>query len=109
MMTLTKELTMEQPSFDRIRLQRDLCGPYIADARDSRPIRCHLQIAHSTIAVDIPAEILGAHRLLGGHDDVILRVPGEEIASVEIRPIQSKREQQLANRWISEMEDFDRF
>lgn len=109
MMTLTKELSMHQPSFDRVRRQKDLCGPYISDAGESRPVRCYLQIAGSTVAVDVPSDVLGMRRVVGPRDEVVLRVPGEELAAVEVRPIQTKREQRMANQWIAEMEDFDRF
>lgn len=109
MVTMARKLTMDQQSFSASRRQRDLCGPYLGEETGLDRVRCYLQIADRSVAVDVPAELIRAHRFVLGHDQIVLRVPGEAVASVEVLPILTEKQQRTTNRWIAEMEDFDRF
>ncbi len=108
MIALMNRFSMNQEIRNRRRLPLDLCGPYVGDDLDSRVVRCYLQIARTSVAVDIPADLLHKHRL-GGRGGVVLHLPGERMARVETAPLLTDSEQKLANGWSSEMEDFDRF
>lgn len=108
MIALTRKFSMNQEIRNRRRLPMDLCGPYVCDEADSRPVRCYLQIARANVAVDIPADLL-SKRSLGGQGGIVLHLPGERVVSVEAAPILSERDQKTANSWSTEMEDFDRF
>lgn len=109
MVTLARELRMDHHSFSAARLQRNLCGPYLSEETESGHVRCYLQIARTRIPVDVPADVLAGHRLLGNKDAIVLRLPGEAAVRVNATPILTEKQQTAADRWIAEMEDFDRF
>jgi len=114
MFALTKEPRMDQSSRNpqhrnRVRLSLNLCGPYAFDEIDARNERCYLEINHTELAIDIPAEVLRQHRLLGDSSEVVLRVASEQRVPVEVRPILSDKQRKSAAGWSAEMGDFDRF
>jgi len=114
MFALTKESRMDQSSRNpqhrnRVRLPLDLCGPYVFDEMDAHHVRCYLEINHTTLAIDIPAEVLRQHRLLGDSSEVVLRVTSEQRVPVEVRPILTDSQRKTAAGWSAEMGDFDRF
>ncbi len=114
MFALIKEPRMNQQSRkqqrrNRCRFTLDLCGPYVFDEVDARHVRCYLQINHTEVAVDIPAEVLRKHRLLGESSEVVLCVSGEHPVPVDVWPILTDSQRKTAASWSAEMGDFDRF
>lgn len=86
----------------------DLRGSYPGEELYRARTRCVLQIGRTNLPVDIPAEVLEKHRMIRC-DEVVLRIPGEEMLPVEAAPFLSEAQQKSADCWIAEMEDFDRF
>jgi hypothetical protein len=114
MFALTKESRMDQSSRkpqhrNRVCLPLDLCGPYVFDEIDTRHVRCFLQMNHTELAIDIPAEVLRQHRLLGDSSEVVLRICGEQTVALEVQPILTDSQRKTAAGWSAEMGDFDRF
>ena len=86
----------------------DLRGSYPGEDLYRGRTRCILQIGRTNLPVDIPAEVLEKHRMVRA-DEIVLRIPGEEMLPVQAAPILSEAQQKNADRWIAEMQDFDRF
>ena len=108
MVTLTKDFTMTRSSRNRDHHGPDLRGSYLGDDLPGGRVRCELQIARTRVSVEIPAEVLERQRL-PGMNEIVLRVPGERLLPVEPAPLLSEAQQRIADRWILEMQDFDRF
>ena len=106
MITMMREPRMNRDLHNRRRFSVDLCGPYVCDDADTRPVRCYLKIAGNDIAIDIPAEALESRRQ--GSREIALQLPGERVTLLAA-PVVSEKEQSAANAWSVEMEDFDRF
>ncbi|HUG89601.1 MAG TPA: hypothetical protein VML55_02125 [Planctomycetaceae bacterium] len=108
MVTLTKDFTMTRPSRNRDPRTLDLRGSYFADDLSDGRVRCRLQIGRMNVPVEIPAEVLERHQMFEAVD-IVLHVPGEKLLPVETAALLSEAQQRVADRWIAEMRDFDRF
>jgi len=108
MVAMKKEFAMSQRFGSRQRFATNLCGPYACDEIDETRVTCYLEIAHSRLAVDIPASLVEQCRA-GAQGDIFLRLPGQRVAHVEPAPLLSDAEQKAAKGWSAEMSDFDRF
>ena len=108
MIAIRKEFAMSQRFGSRQRFILDLCGPYLGEETEDAPVRCYLNIAHTEIAIDLPAHVLRQYRW-GGPGSILLRLPGERVAPVETPIILTESDQQTANGWSAERADFDRF
>ena len=114
MFALIKEPRMTQPSRlpqhrNRVRFPLDLAGPSAFDEIDVRHVRCTLQINQTEVSVDIPAGVIRELGLLGENSELSLRIPGEELFTVHVRPVLTESQCESAAGWYAEMSDFDRF
>lgn len=108
MTTLMKECTMAFPSRDCDEGFMNRGRSELDDRSRGGRVRCMLKIARTNLPVDLPLEVLEKFRLLRS-GEIILRLPGGEIVPVTTRPVLTDAQQRAADRWVAEMEDFDRF
>ena len=107
--TKTTRQTRSQQRPHRRRLTLDLCGPYVFDEVDTRNVSCSLQINHTRVAVNMPAEAMRKNRLLVESRKAALYVPGDQAVAFDFKPILTDRQHQAAAMLSAEMNDFDRY
>jgi hypothetical protein len=76
---------------------------------DLRRVCCTLQIDHTELAIEVPAEVLRRLQRQGENSEVVLRFPGYRSIAVDALPVLTEKQRKSAAGWSAEMGDFDRF